>query len=141
VLGTLAALLAMVGLSGCFGDDRSVAAVCQVWDTDGKALHNQLAGVGANARQNLFGGLAQLAGAPGAVGDLMAKMAAVAPSDVAPSFQSLADDFHSMGLSQGAAVSDPLAGLANGLAGAFTSQAAVNDVNRFLAQNCGVPSS
>jgi hypothetical protein len=85
------ALIAGLLLTGCFGDDRSVAAVCQVWDHDGLALHNQFSQIGGQAQQNLFGALTQVASAPVQVGDLMAKMAAVAPTNVAPAFQQVAD--------------------------------------------------
>jgi hypothetical protein len=130
-VGVIAALL----LSGCFWDNRSVEAVCQVWDSDGLALHRQLTINHSQARQNPIGALAQIASAPGQLGDLMEKMAAVAPSDVEPSFQELANAFHQMAQNEG----DPMAALASGLAGAFTTQGAANEVNSFLAQHCGIP--
>ncbi len=126
-------------VSGCFWDNRSAGAVCHVWDTDGLALHNHLEVNQSHAQQNPIAALAQVAAAPGEVGDLMAKMAAVAPSDVEPSFQQLAEAFHQVGQNEGTAAVNPLAGLANGLANAFAAQGAADNVNQFLAHNCGIP--
>lgn len=116
---------------------RSAAAVCEVWDTDGVALHNSFQH--PSRSDGGLSGLAQLAGAPGALGDLMAKMAAVAPSDVEPAFQELADTFHSIGAGEGSGVSDPLSVLISGFAAGASAQAAVQQVNQFLLTNCGTP--
>jgi hypothetical protein len=132
-----AAVLLVLALSGCFGSDRSAAAVCRVWDTDGRALHDQL-GYTPKTANDLPGALANLAGAPGRVADLMDSMAAVAPSDIEPSFKTLADAFRQVGASESAG--DPLSALAGGLAAGVNAQGAVAQVNAFLASNCGTPS-
>jgi hypothetical protein len=44
-----------------------------------------------------------------------------------------------MGQNEGAGLTNPLAALGSGLASAFTAQGAVNQVDNFLAHNCGIP--
>jgi hypothetical protein len=137
--GLLGVVLAALKLSGCFGDDRSIAAVCQVWNTDGLALHNQLAGTSGTAQSNPFGTLAELGSAPGSHGRPDGQMAAVAPSDIEPSFQTLAAAFQQISQNAANGLNDPLSALAGGMAEAVSSRGAVDDVNNFLSKNCGVP--
>lgn len=134
LLGLAASFL----LSGCLGlgGGRSVTAACKVWDTQGLALHNQLDNADSSASSDPLAALAEIATTPDHVGDLMANIAAAAPSDVESSFQELANAFHQMSQSES---TDPLAGLPGGMAAGLESQAAVNTVNEFLSRNCGIP--
>lgn len=122
-----------------FDNGRSVEAVCRVWDTEGVALHARLEQTGSTASRDPFNALANLAGAPGQIGQLMGKMAAVAPSNIAPDFQSLAQAFAQIGSNEGRGLSDPLGALGSSLALGFNEEAAASGVNSFLAGNCGVP--
>jgi hypothetical protein len=140
VIALLTSVTAAVVLSGCFSDGRSAKAVCKVWDTDGLAVHDQFNQTGSQASSDLPGALANLAGAPGRVADLMDKMAGVAPSDVEPAFKTLANAFRTMGNKEGQGVTDPLGALAGALAAGFTAQGSIDTVNNFLSQHCGVPS-
>lgn len=125
--------------AGC--GERSTEAVCDVWKTEGLALQNSFENAGSTGSGNPFEGLALLAGAPGRVSDLMDKMASVAPSDIEPSFKSLAEAFDAMAHTEGDALSDPFSALSGGLSAAFNAQGAAEEVNRYLAQNCGIPQS
>jgi hypothetical protein len=131
--------VATVAVAGCFGSGRSVAAVCHVWDTDGKALHTQLEDEAASASDNPLGTLANLAAAPERVANLMGKLAGVAPTNVEPAFAHLAAAFHQIALSAGASGGDPLVAFASSLGTGLAVQADVEVVNRFLADNCGIP--
>ncbi|MGD0197235.1 MAG: hypothetical protein ABSC56_04935 [Solirubrobacteraceae bacterium] len=122
-----------------FDTHRSVEAVCHVWDTNGLALHNQLAQSGTNASSDPLAALGNLTGAAGQVGGLMSQMAAVAPSDVEPDFQELATAFNQLQSSEGSGLSDPLAALGSAVVTGFSVQGATNAVNQFLATNCGIP--
>lgn len=123
-------------LASCGGTSRSAHAVCNVWRTDGKALHDQLEARSNDASSDPFGTLASIAGTPGKVASLMDKLAAVAPTNVEPNFKNLAAAFHDMANSEGAGAIDPLAALASGLAGAFNTQDDVEAVDHFL-RRCG----
>jgi hypothetical protein len=122
-----------------FDNGRSVAAVCRVWDTDGAALHARLEQTGSTASGEPFNALANLAGAPGQIGQLMGKMAAVAPSSIEPDFQSLAQAFEQIGSNEGSGLSNPIGALGSSLALGFNEETAANNVNAFLASNCGIP--
>lgn len=126
----------MVALEGC-GQDRSAAAVCKVWDRDGLALHDRLASV--DASKDLGGALAEIAGSPGRLADLMDRLAAVAPKDVEPAFAGLGAALRKSSDNAGAGAGNPLGALAGGLALAISSQGDVETVNGFLAQHCGIP--
>jgi hypothetical protein len=139
-------LIALVLLAGGavvivrhFDNGRSVEAVCRVWDTEGVALHARLEQTGSDASGDPFNALASLAGAPGQIGQLMGKMAAVAPSNIEPDFQSLAQAFAQIGSNEGSGLSDPLGALGSSLALGFNEEAAASSVNAFLAGTCGVP--
>jgi hypothetical protein len=119
-----------------FDNGRSVEAVCRVWDTEGAALHARLEQAGSS--RDPFNALANLAGAPGQIGQLMGKLAAVAPSNIEPDFQSLAQAFGQIGSNEGSSLSDPLGALGSSLALGFNEEAAASSVNGFLAGNCGV---
>jgi hypothetical protein len=119
---------------------RSVAAVCHVWDTDGLALHNQFAQTGNNAASDPGDALGSLIGAPGEVGNLMSKMAGVAPSDVAPDFQALAEAMKQVSDGEGSDIGDPLAAIGTDLVAGFSTQQASQTVDTFLARYCGIPS-
>lgn len=136
-VAAVAALLAG-SVSGCFLDGRSAAAVCKVWNTDGRALHDQFAHPNVKTPDDLPGALANVVGAPGRVADLLDKMADVAPSDVEPSFKALANAFRQVAAGVGSG--DPLGALAGGLAAGANAESAYQTVNAFLATNCGVPS-
>lgn len=122
-----------------FDNGRSVKAVCRVWDTEGAALHARLEQTGSNAAGDPLDALANLAGAPGQIGELMSRMAAVAPSNIEPDFQSLAQAFEQIGSNDGSGLRDPIGALGSALALGFNEEAAANDVNGFLARNCGIP--
>ena len=64
-------------------------------------------------------------------------MAGVAPSDIEPSFQALAVAFRQVAAS--ASSGDPFSALAGGLAAGANAQGAADNVNAFLAKNCGIP--
>jgi hypothetical protein len=139
-------LIALVLLAGGgvvivrhFDNGRSVEAVCRVWDIKGAALHARLEQTGSTASRDPFNALANLAGAPGQIGQLMGKMAAVAPPNIEPDFQSLAQAFAQIGSNEGSGLSNPLGALGSALALGFNEEAAANNVNNFLARNCGIP--
>ncbi|HEY4810769.1 MAG TPA: hypothetical protein VIH71_06895 [Solirubrobacteraceae bacterium] len=139
-------LIALVLLAGGavvivrhFDNGRSVEAACRVWDTDGVALHARLEQTGSNASGDPLNALANLAGAPGQIGQLMGEMAAVAPSNIEPDFQSLAQAFAQIGSTEGSSLSDPLGVLGSSLALGFNEEAAASSVNSFLAGKCGIP--
>lgn len=118
---------------------RSVQAVCRVWDTEGAALHARFEQTGSTGSHDPFNALANLAGAPGQIGELMGKMAAVAPSNIEPDFQSLAQAFAQIGNNEGSSLSNPIGALGSALALGFNEEAAANNVNSFLGSNCGIP--
>jgi hypothetical protein len=122
-----------------FDSGRSVQAVCHVWDTDGATLHANFTQEGASASSDPLGSLANLASAPAQIGTLMNEMAAVAPSDVEPDFQSLGSALNQVSANEGDALSDPLAALGDDLVAGLSTQQAVDNVNQFLASNCGIP--
>jgi hypothetical protein len=122
-----------------FDNGRSVEAVCRVWDTQGAALHARLEQTGSTASGDPLAALANLAGAPGEIGQLMSKMAAVAPSNIETDFQSLAQAFEQVGSNEGSGLSNPIGTLGSALALGFNEETAANNVNAFLAGNCGVP--
>jgi hypothetical protein len=122
-----------------FDNDRSVEAVCRVWDTEGAALHTRFEQTSSDTASDPFAALANLAGAPGQISHLMGKMAAVAPSNIEPDFQSLAQAFEQVGKNEGGGLSNPIGALGSALALGFNEEAAANNVNAFLAGNCGIP--
>jgi hypothetical protein len=124
--------LMVLSLTSC-GSSRSAAAVCHVFNTAGVALHNhyeQLARSG-----NLLGSLAAVAGAPGRLADLMAEEEAVAPSDIASSFKTLAETYREMGRSEASG----LGGLASDLSLGLNAQGASEHVNAYLGTHCHLP--
>lgn len=137
----LAAVLATAAIVAVRHVDqpRSAQAVCRIWNTDGRALHAHLEQAGSPASQATLGALGTIAAAPDQLATLMTKLAAVAPMNIAPDFQSLAQAFGQVGRN---AAGDPLTALGSGLLLGFTEDAAANRVNAFLVRNCGAaPSS
>jgi hypothetical protein len=131
-------VLSAISLAGCFGSGRSAEAVCKVFNKDGKAFmdhYNHLASSTNDA--NVLFALADLAGAPGRLADLMGKFAAAAPKDIEPDFQTLADAFHEVAKSQGENALHPLKALANSLALGINTQGAMQRTGTYLREHCG----
>lgn len=130
----LAAVVLAASVSGC-GDTRSAAAVCDVWDRDGLALHDSFEQTGTSS-DDPVSGLFALVGAPGRIGSLMNRMAAVAPPEIEPSFTALGEAFKAIAPDVSA---NPLTGLGNSLMVAAGAQDDVAAVNEYLGTNCGIP--
>lgn len=139
MVSLLAAGLVGASLAGCLGDGRSAEAACEVWETDGLALHDRFEQNADQVSSDLPGALAEIAGSPGRIATLLDKMAAVAPTDVEPAFAHLAAALRQTGQTAADGVSNPLGALASGLALALTSQGDVDAVNGFLAEHCTTP--
>jgi hypothetical protein len=129
-LGGLGCIFA---LSGClFAGGGSAAAVCNVWNTEGRALQHQFSSVGSG--RDPLAGLGELAAAPQAMASLMNDMAGAAPSNIQPAFQTLASAFGQ--IAQNSSGGNVLGALASGLADDYADQNAENQVNAFISQNC-----
>lgn len=130
-------------LSACGSPERSAAAVCKVWDTQGLALHEKFehADSGANSAGGvgLIGALIAIFGAPNDLATLMQQMADVAPSNVEPDFKALASAFKKLSDSESKALTDPLGALGSNLVESFAISGSYNRVNAFLGSHCGIP--
>lgn len=144
----LAAVVVVVGgvlvIRAATGDGRSAAAVCKVFETDGVALHDRYEGTANSLANNpsdeqLFGGLAELASAPGRFAGLLAKMAAVAPKDIEPQLTTLAEALREAAKNAGDGALNPVGGLVKSIALGLSTQGEVEDVNRYLSDNCTRP--
>lgn len=85
-------------------------------------------------------GLADLAGLIGAVSDwvpIFEKLDQAAPPSIEPDVQNVLDSLKQEEQAAEQEVSNPLAGLASGLDAAMMSSASWQNLNTFIAQNCG----
>lgn len=140
----LLALLLCAALESCGGPSRSVAAVCKVWDTEGLALHDKYVRAGEGAKRSTagaLGALISLIGAPSDLARLMRQMGQVAPSEVAPDFEAMADSLKKVSETEGDAITNPFGALAKNLVGSIAVAGSVERVNSFLGRNCGIPGS
>lgn len=128
-----AAVLALAWLGGCFREERSAAAVCRVFKEQGGALHDHYQRTAdAMSQDTLLTSVADLLGAPGRIADLMSKLAAVAPEDIQPTFQTLADTFREIGKNE----AHPFAGLLSNLALSVNAAGAFDDANAYVKAHC-----
>ncbi|MHB8533150.1 MAG: hypothetical protein ACYDC2_10565 [Solirubrobacteraceae bacterium] len=139
-----ALLLTCLVLSSCGGSGRSVAAVCKVWDAEGLALHDKFEQADGQARGKpsasaVIGALASILGAPNELSRLMRQMGAVAPTDIAPDFESVSDGFKKVSESESKALTNPFGALAGNLVNSLAIAGSFTRVNAFLAKNCGIP--
>lgn len=133
---------ACLQLSGC-GSGRSVAAVCNVWDTEGLALHERYEHDAKNVKSfgSMLTDLASVLGAPGELAHMMSRMAGVAPTEVQPDFESVAEAFKKLADSESTAIADPLGAIGGNLVDALSSEGSFSRVNAFISSNCGIPQS
>lgn len=133
---------ACLGLSAC-GSGRSVAAVCKVWDTEGLALHERYEHDAGNVKsvEGMLTDIASVLGAPGELEHMMNRMADVAPTEVQPDFESVAQAFKKLSESESTAITDPLGAIGGNLVEALSSEGSFNRVNSFISSNCGIPQS
>jgi hypothetical protein len=133
---------ACLPLSAC-GAGRSAAAVCSVWDTEGLALHERYEqdAKGAKGFAGMMTDLVSVLGAPNELAHMMNRMAQVAPSEVEPDFESMAQDFKKLSESESTAVTDPLGTIGGNLLAGLASEGSFNRVNSFISSNCGIPKS
>jgi hypothetical protein len=130
---------------GCGGSTRSAAAVCNVWDTQGLALHERYEAVdqaektsGANGVLSV---LTSAIGAPNELARLMTQLADVAPPESQPDFEAVASAFKKLSESEGKAITDPLGAIADDLVESAATSGSYERVDSFLAKNCGIPRS
>jgi hypothetical protein len=143
-LAALTIAAALLGLLGCGGSGRSVAAVCNVWDTEGLALHEKFENVDEQAGGHasaaaIVGALADVIGAPNELARLMHAMGAVAPTNIEPDFESVSSAFTKLSESEGKAITDPLGALLGNLVDSLAVSGSFTRVDAFLAKNCGIP--
>jgi hypothetical protein len=137
------ALGACLFLAACGGSSRSVAAVCNVWDTEGLALHEKFESANKSARgegaAGVLSALVSVIGAPNELARLMSQMAAVAPTSAEPDFEAVGTAFKKLSESEGKAFTDPLGALGGSLMESLAVSGSFTRVNGFLATNCGIP--
>ena len=94
--------LPLLVLMGCANSSRSALAVRKVLNTDGVVLHNRYEKLADSTNaSNVLASLAAVAGAPGRIADLLSKLEAVAPPNIAPAFKTLAGSYREMGENEG----------------------------------------
>lgn len=144
----LAAIVVVIGgifvVQAVTGEERSTAAVCEVFETDGAALHDRFQERADSLSQGsdgdrVLGSIGELLAAPGRLAHLMAKMAAVAPKDIEPAFSALAESFGKIGDSAGANATNPIGALASSLALGAQIQGPWEEADRFLSEHCTIP--
>jgi hypothetical protein len=117
--------------------------VCQVWDKQGLALHNQFVQLdqseSSGGAAGMLAALVGLLGAPNDLATLMSQMAAVAPSNIEPDFAALASSFTKLSNAEGDMLSDPLGTLASNVVDAAAVSGSYDRVNAYLSQYCGIP--
>lgn len=130
--------------ASCGGASRSVTAVCEVWDKEGLALHDKYVRADEGAKRSTagaIGALVSVIGAPNDLSRLMRQMGQVAPSEVAPDFEAMADSLKKVSETEGDAITNPFGALAKNLVGSIAVAGSAERVNSFLSRNCGIPKS
>jgi hypothetical protein len=129
--------MACLSLSGCgTTPNRSVAAVCHVWQTQAVALHNQYA---RDAAGEPLLSVIDLIRAPDDLANLMDNMAAVAPTNIEPDFAALATTFHQVSASEGQAFTDPLGAALGNFVSVIAISGSYQRVNYYIWTNCSGP--
>ena len=132
-VATLAALILFAGiLSGC--TSRSAQAVCQVWNTQAVALHNQYENDAQSG--NVITSITDLARAPSALANLFNQMAAVAPTNIEPDFQAIANAFKQAQSTDINDAGDPWAALGAGLLNGLSVFDSAQRVDQWMSANC-----
>ena len=129
-------------LAGCGGDGRSAQAVCQVFATQGVALHNAYQ-MDANqvAKGNPLPSLIDVIKLPNDMAGLMKQMDAVAPPAIEPDFQALSTYFDGLVKNEGQQLSDPIGALGQGLVSSIAVSGSYVRVDSFLQANCTIPTA
>ncbi len=128
-------ILASTVFTACGGGSvRSAAAVCHVWDTSAVALHNKYAKDAQSG--NGLESFLDVITAPNDLATLMDQMSAVAPTNIEPDFQALADAFHKASSVSGGDITDPLGAIASGLINGLAVSGSEQRVNSYLEANC-----
>lgn len=133
VIAVVVPLTALI-ISGCSGPSRTTAGFCSVYHQQEEQYLAQY------GHPSTTDGLADLAGLIGAVSDwvpIFGKLDQAAPPSIEPDVQNVLDSLKQEEQAAGQEVSNPLAGLASGLDAAMMSSASWQDLNTFIAQNCG----
>lgn len=143
-MSVLVVIVAVVVIRGVTGEERSAAAVCEVFETEGAALHDRFEESADSLSRDqdgdqLLSGIAELIAAPGRFAHLMDKMAAVAPKDVEPAFAALADAFRKVAENAGENATNPIGAIASGVLTGAQVQGQWEEANRLLSENCARP--
>ncbi|HEV3000472.1 MAG TPA: hypothetical protein VGW75_07005 [Solirubrobacteraceae bacterium] len=126
---------AIVYVSGVLGDDRSTAAVCDVFHTEGKQFVDEAE---ANiAAGDTFGVFVDLIAFPGRAADLINEMADVAPKDIEPEFRTVADGFETVAKKQGQHALNPVQAIIDGIAISARTKSAMRETDQYLRGHCG----
>jgi hypothetical protein len=135
---TLILPLALVGagltLSSCSSSDQSVAAYCQTFYQQGSQIRSEFSNSGASS--DPLATIADLFSVPVQLANFFQKLASVAPDSIEPDVQDLQNAFQQEANSLGNDITDPLGGLASGIAESLEYAPAWNAVNNWTESNC-----
>lgn len=124
------------GLTAC-GSGRSTEAFCDTLNEHkDRYLSSMEAAGGAMEDGDALAGLLGAASAIGDIAQMWSELAEVAPQEIQTDVEAIRDQWQKQDELAGDTVSDPLAGLASGLAGAFQIAGPMQRVDQFAIDNC-----
>jgi hypothetical protein len=133
VIAVVVSLMSLI-ISGCSGPPPTTAGFCSVYHQQEQQYLAQY------NHPSSSDGLADLVSLIGAVSDwvpIFEKLDQAAPPSIEPDVHNVLDSLKQEQQAAGQEITNPLAGLASGLEAALMSSASWQNLNTFIAQNCG----
>lgn len=126
-------LMALI-ISGCGGPSPTTAGFCSVYH---QQEQQYLAQYNHPSSSNGLTDLVDLIGAMSDWVPIFEKLDQAAPPSIEPDVHNILDALKQQEQAAGQEVTNPLAGLASGLDAALMSSASWQNLNTFIARNCG----
>src|SRR5262249_22020508 len=121
------------------GPQRSVASYCHYFFTEGAKIRNQDFKIDRRTKENPLATIGMVGGAPAEMATFFHHLAGRAPTWISDDVQTIYHAFKKEADDAGTDITDPLGGLASGLANGLASMNAYQRVNDWTTRHCGPP--